>query len=153
MRKLNSPDFAWLQLPANLDALEVFRTFISQKADKASFPSEVFSKLELVFEELLVNIIRYAYPDKQAGIVEVGCGPTEEDLFCIQLRDRGIPFNPLSLASPDVTLDIEDRQIGGLGIYFVLQMADALHYERVGEWNEFTFCFRHSGSGRGLKNR
>lgn len=143
MRKPNE-DFSWLKLPANLEGLEVFRAFISRKADEVSFPLEALFKVELVLEELLVNVISYAYPNGQAGMVEVGCGVQDGDLFCIRIRDRGRSFNPLSLPPPDVTLDLQEREIGGLGIYFVLQMAHNLHYERAGEWNEFTFCFRLS---------
>ena len=147
MRKPDSPSFAWLQLPATLDALEVVRSFISQKAHQVSFPSEAFYKVELVLEELLVNVISYAYSSEQAGIVEVGCGISGEDWFCVQIRDQGRPFNPLSLASPDLTTDIPNRQIGGLGVYFVLQMVHDVNYERRDEWNEFTFCFHLSELG------
>lgn len=145
MSKPDREGFAWLKLPAKMETLEISRAFILQKAREVSFPQEAIGKVELVFEELLVNIVNYAYPNDQTGIVEVGCGVRQKEFFCVQIRDRGRPFNPLSLAAPDLSQDIEERQIGGLGIHFVLQMVDDARYERAGEWNELTFCFELNG--------
>ena len=139
-------------MPAKLEALEVARTFILQKAHQISFSREICYKVELVLEELLVNVIHHAYSHEQTGIVEVGCSVSKEDGFCVQIRDQGRPFNPLSLAAPDLTLDVQERKIGGLGIYFVLQMAHDVSYQRSGEWNEFTFCF-HLSQESGLDEK
>ena len=85
-------------------------------------------KIRLSIEEAVENVVRYAY-EGGMGWIEVG---TELDpdgvMLTIQLRDAGVPFNPLEKADPDVTLSAEDRQIGGLGIFLCKQMMDHIEY-------------------------
>jgi anti-sigma regulatory factor (Ser/Thr protein kinase) len=83
--------------------------------------------LELALEELLVNVISYAYPENRPGIIEVGCGVCAERLFCFQIRDYDRPFDPLSLPPTDLSLDIEERPVGGLGIFLVRQVAETVN--------------------------
>ena len=130
-------------MPASLESLEPFRSFVLDKAGELPFPPELIPKLELVLEELLVNVISYAYPEGLPGMIEVGCGAFEERMFCIQIRDQGRPFDPLGLPDPDLTLDLLERPVGGLGIYLVRQMAELVQYEYVEDSNQLTCCFSY----------
>lgn len=84
-------------------------------------------KLRLCIEEAVENIVQYAYQGGQ-GYVEVGTS-VENGVLTIILKDSGIPFNPLEKPDPDITLSVEERQVGGLGIFLCKQMMDSLEYE------------------------
>lgn len=128
-----------LRQPAALDSLEQLRRFAVKRAGASGLTAERLFKLELALEEILVNIINYAYPHG-SGDVEVTCAE-DQDFFHVSIRDWGAPFDPLSKKDPDVTKDIADRPIGGLGIFFVREMADAVGYERRGEANVLNLAF------------
>ena len=98
-------------------------------------------------EELVVNVIHYAYPDGQ-GDLEVHCLLVESvhRRFCVRLRDWGAPFNPLASEMPNTQLDVEDRPVGGLGIFLAEEMSDSITYERKDDSNILTFCFDLPGS-------
>ena len=130
-----------MRAPAVLDRLHDFQDFVLEKAEELGLPTETNGKLELVMEELVVNVIHYAYPDGQ-GELEVHC-LMEESLprrFCVRLRDWGAPFNPLASEMPNTELDVEDRPVGGLGIFLAEQMADSIKYERKHDSNVLIFC-------------
>lgn len=131
-----------MRAPAVLDRLHEFQAFALSKAEEYGLPTETYGKLELVMEELVVNVIHYAYPDGQ-GDLEV-CYLLEESVhsrFRVRLRDWGEPFNPLTSEMPNTVLDVEDRPVGGLGIFLAEEMADSITYERKDDSNVLTFCF------------
>lgn len=85
-------------------------------------------KLQLSIEEVVENVVRYAY-DGGIGWLEAGTSLDKDSLILtIELRDAGVPFNPLDKDDPDVTLSAEDRNIGGLGIYLCKKMMDSIDY-------------------------
>ena len=85
-------------------------------------------KLRLSIEEAVENVVRYAY-DGGIGWLETGINFDQDSLLLtIQLRDAGVPFNPLEKDDPDVTLSAEERNIGGLGIYLCKKMMDNIEY-------------------------
>ena len=85
-------------------------------------------KLRLSIEEAVENVVRYAY-DGGIGWLEVGTSLDEDSLvLTIELRDAGIPFNPLEKEDPDVTLSADERKIGGLGIFLCKKMMDSIEY-------------------------
>lgn len=138
LKDLNS-----LRVPAMLDRLHELQVFVLGKAKELGLPAESCGKLELVIEEIVVNVIHYAYPDSQ-GELELHCLLDEKGrqrCFCVKIRDWGTPFNPLEREKPNTKLDIDDRPIGGLGIFFAKKMADSMQYKREGNCNLLTFCF------------
>lgn len=110
-------------------------------ARRMNFTSARLGELELILEEVLVNIIRYAY-QASAGEIEIACAPAGEDGLRISVMDTGVPFNPLEKSDPDLDAAIEDRPIGGLGIYLVRQLANEVLYRRDGEKNVLTLVVR-----------
>lgn len=85
-------------------------------------------KLRLSIEEAVENVVRYAY-DGGIGWLEAGTTLDQDSLMLtIELRDAGVPFNPLEKEDPDVTLSAEDRKIGGLGIFLCKKMMDSIEY-------------------------
>ncbi|MBR0176696.1 MAG: ATP-binding protein [Bacteroidales bacterium] len=85
-------------------------------------------KIELSVEEAVENVVRYAY-EGGIGWLEAGTSLDHDSLMLtIELRDAGVPFNPLEKDDPDVTLSANEREIGGLGIYLCKQMMDSINY-------------------------
>ena len=99
--------------------------------------------VHLVIEELVVNIVNYAYPaddDTQAptaDYLDVEISIHEEKLR-LRFRDGGVPFNPLELPPPDMSLPMSQRKKGGLGIFLVKREADELAYEYTSGENVLT---------------
>lgn len=83
--------------------------------------------LRLVLEELVVNVVNYAYGEGGDGPLEITVDNSEEAIV-ITLTDQGVPFNPLQQEAPDTSLDAEERPVGGLGIFLVRQMMDNVGY-------------------------
>lgn len=99
---------------------------LMQSEDMTSDPALQF-KLRLCIEEVVENIVSYAYNDGN-GSVEVGTNIKEGDKLYITFKDSGVPFDPLAREDPDITLSAEDRQIGGLGIFLCKQLMDDIQY-------------------------
>jgi anti-sigma regulatory factor (Ser/Thr protein kinase) len=95
----------------------------------AGLADDTVSELELVLEEVLVNIISYAYDAEGVGTVHVSA-TVDDARVSLEFRDRGAAFNPLEKAEPDLDADIHDRPIGGLGIFLVNQLSTSVGYER-----------------------
>ena len=83
-------------------------------------------KIRLSIEEAVENIVRYAY-ERGDGWIEASTNNDGKSLEIV-LKDAGKPFDPLDRPDPDLTLSVEERQIGGLGIYLCKQLMDSISY-------------------------
>ena len=121
------------RLAENARVKEHFDTF----AAHYGIPDSVRLKMHVVIDELLMNIISYAYPDDDRHDI---CIKVElsDDRLKVSMVDDGIPFNPLGIETPDTQLSLEERQIGGLGIHLVRKMMDRVSYQRRIDKNVIT---------------
>lgn len=92
-------------------------------------PDGARQKVSIVLDELLNNIVSYAYRDKEEHEIEVKFVLTGVRL-AITIHDDGIPFNPFELDPPDLSLSLDERAVGGLGIFMVREMMDEYLYSR-----------------------
>ena len=129
-----------LRLPAVLESLEAFRSFLEPELAQLGLPQERRLEIELVLEELLTNIIHYAYP-RSPGDVEVSYFREDQLRFCLSLRDWGRGFNLLEEGSPELGPDLDQRPIGGLGVHLTRQLADEIDYQHEAGANRVTLCF------------
>lgn len=113
---------------AELENLPLATGFVEQRADHLGLAAKKKFGLLLALEEAFVNICSYAYPDGE-GEVELGCGADEQD-FVLEIADKGRPFDILALPEPDTSLDVTERGIGGLGVYFIRRLTDQVSYRR-----------------------
>lgn len=116
-----------LTLTNDLSELPRLAQFLEIFAQEQRIDDRSIMKLNLALDELVTNIISYAYPDGQMhsfNLLIQRCG----DQIEAELSDDGIPFNPLKIIEPDTQADIESRQVGGLGIHFVRQTMDEVYY-------------------------
>ena len=128
---------AKVNLPAKLENLESMLSSIRDSAEKQGFGSKKINQIQIACEEALVNIISYAYPDKD-GTIEIVCNTGEGRGLVIEITDWGNPFDPLSVLEPDTEASIEEREIGGLGIYMMRNIMDEVSYKREGNRNVLT---------------
>jgi len=129
-----------LKLAAIIENLDQFISFVHTCSEECGFEGKGAMEIELAVEEALVNIFNYAYPDGE-GKVEMQYALKEGKKFVIEIRDKGIPFDGLSRPDPDTTADIENRKIGGMGIFFIKKLADEVRYIRNGDMNVLTIVF------------
>ena len=101
----------------------------------------LYRKLYVVVDELVTNIVNYAYPDGENDYLDVEIMRGEK-LVTIRFRDGGVPFNPLEKDPPDTTLPMSQRPIGGLGILLVIQKVDTIAYEYIDSENVLTISFK-----------
>ncbi|HUA18819.1 MAG TPA: ATP-binding protein [Bryobacteraceae bacterium] len=133
-------DFTRLTMPASLDSLQPLTAFVLAGADRVGLAQSERDKLELVLEELLVNVARYAYqPD--SGDVEVAYAADGTGELVVEISDNGRAFNILEAPAPDLSAGLVDRPIGGLGLLLVRSLAGSVAYRREQDRNRVSFRF------------
>ncbi|EFI34424.1 putative anti-sigma regulatory factor, serine/threonine protein kinase [Desulfonatronospira thiodismutans ASO3-1] len=130
MSQPDSRGFSWMQMPARRESLHPIQEFVLKEASVRGMPGDVLQKIELVLEEVLLNIINYAYPETDSGEVQTGCREQDSGDFQIRIMDHGAPFDPLKRPDPDTGRPVQHREVGGLGIHLVKNMADRVEYTR-----------------------
>ncbi|MBR4565139.1 MAG: SpoIIE family protein phosphatase [Paludibacteraceae bacterium] len=100
---------------------------LAEWIETIGLPPELNMPINLALEEVVSNVMLYAYPGTR-GRVLVECTRTDKLVFTI--TDSGMPFDPTLQKDPDMTQSVEDRPIGGLGIFLVRQIMDDIRYER-----------------------
>ncbi len=137
----------WKIFPARHDCYEEMLAYVMERADEAGIAIKRQLKLQLGFEEAVVNVISYAYTEGEEGKVWLKTTAKGED-FVLEIKDSGKPFNPLqkedALEKPPESL--EDTKIGGLGIAFMRRVFAEINYhygEEEGLYcNHLTLRFR-----------
>lgn len=101
-------------------------------------PPEVVYALNLCLDEVLTNIISYGLKNKPDDyLIEMELSVNNAAVHAT-MRDNGVAFNPLKADEPDLNTKVEDRQVGGLGVYFLEQYMDNIQYEREDDQNVLT---------------
>lgn len=136
-------------LPANLESCAPAMDFLRENL--ADGHEDMLGFVELAVEELLVNVVNYAYAGEGAsglagassgkwGMLELGFRQVSMDdvpYLCVWIRDWGAPFDPfLEAPVPDTSLDAEERPVGGLGVHLVKNVS--AHHCYSGEDGENT---------------
>ncbi len=119
-----------LVLSATLENLEFFLAHVRGSATAWGVDAELLYPVELSLEEVLVNVISYAYPKEEKGNIDVSCSWDSQQGLTIQVVDYGVAFDPLEKPDPDTNLSLDERGIGGLGIFLAKKMMDKVTYER-----------------------
>lgn len=117
-----------LVFPASFEQLDAIREFVGQAARDAGMSETEICAVQMAVDEACSNIIEHAYHGRE-GEIEV-TSDFREDALTIILRDYGDSFDPDSIPEPDLTCALEDRQVGGLGVYLMRQLMDEVKYEQ-----------------------
>lgn len=102
--------------------------------EEDGWPSDLIFKVTLVIDELVQNVLDYAYDDNRPH-ANVVLTSTEREIS-VEIIDDGKPFDPLTDApAPDLASDVENRRVGGLGVHFTRTLMDEISYSRDSDRN------------------
>ncbi len=131
-----------LKIPSEMGQLERITAAVEEFAERDDWPPDLTFKVHLVLDELSVNVVNYG---GGASEIEVSLA-SDADVVRVEIADDGQPFDPLHEAPvPDIDAPLEERPIGGLGIYLVREMMDELHYSRENGRNRLAMVKRKNG--------
>ena len=123
------------------------REFAGQAARDAGLNNEQVYAVKLAVDEACTNIIEHAYGIEYGGDIECTC-MADQTCIKIMLRDHGRPFDPTLVPNPDLTLELEHRPIGGLGVFLMKTLMDEIHYETLGESGNLLTMVKCLGKGK-----
>ncbi|HEY7162366.1 MAG TPA: ATP-binding protein [Acidobacteriota bacterium] len=118
----------------NLAELETLTEEIFNYYLQNGIAEDACYEIRLALEEAISNTIKYGYEDKQAHTIHVKAGIETNQIF-LQIEDDANAFNPLEAATPDLSLPLEKKPIGRLGIYLMRTVMDGIDYKRAGTKN------------------
>lgn len=126
-----------LTLHNDVSEMTLLAPFVEESCDALGVPPDVAFQLNLVLDEAVANVVNYAYsePGQEFHVYMDRVG----DQLVVQIVDQGVPFDPTTDSqTPDITLSVEERPIGGLGIFLMKEMMDVVEYQRQGDSNVLT---------------
>ena len=127
-----------LQVQATLENYEQVSAFVEAELEQLDCPLPVQLQVGMAVEELYGNIANYAY-NPEVGPATIQVEVTENPLcVIITFLDQGKPYDPLKHEDPDITLSLDEREVGGLGIFMVKKTMDDVKYEYVDGTNILT---------------
>ncbi len=136
MNNLSKNNFHIL-LKGALEEIDYLSLAIERFCEEVGLDALVKNQVNLILEELYTNTANYGFKGIPSGQVTITLSLLGDKLE-ITYQDNGIAFNPLEMDDPDLLLSLDDRVIGGLGVFFVKTMTDKVTYARVGEFNYLT---------------
>jgi serine/threonine-protein kinase RsbW len=134
---LTGTDAKEIVVPASLKEVDRVRRFLRDYLRGLGLKEEDELKIELALHEICVNIALYAYPEGREGDLAIRIWRDDGTLF-MEIRDRGVPFDPVKKPNPDVMARFRSGKRGGLGVFFFRTMMDGLSYKRDGDENILT---------------
>lgn len=125
-----------LKIEAEVNRLEEVQEYVNEALEEAGFGIKQIMQVNLAVEEIFCNIANYAYKPAR-GEARICCDVKKEnpDRVVIEFIDEGIPYNPLEREDPDIMLPLEERQVGGLGIFLTKKLMDSMEYRHEGAKN------------------
>ena len=114
-----------LQIEAKPENLSVIADFIATAMRQLGTEQDMF-EVRTAVDEACTNVILHAYSG-QEGSITISCELQDHD-FVVTIRDNGKPFDPTSVPPPDLQADLDERRIGGLGMYLMSQLMDDVSY-------------------------
>jgi anti-sigma regulatory factor (Ser/Thr protein kinase) len=118
------------QLKNDTSELNTLCDHIEEFGQTLGLNKKYLFEINLALDELFTNIISYAYKDQSEHFVRIDIS-CQNDMLTIRIEDDGQPFNPTTADSPDVKCILEDRDVGGLGIFLIKKVMDSITYQRV----------------------
>jgi serine/threonine-protein kinase RsbW len=119
-------DTLFWTIDADINAIPRISLALDQTMRDHAFSDEDILDTQLAVEEAITNVIVHGYT-QGTGKILITCR-TAHGLVEVQIEDTAPPFNPLSIPEPDITDAVEDRKIGGLGVFLIRQVMDEIVY-------------------------
>ena len=118
------------ELKSRLSELNSLCRHLEDCGDAMELPQKCLFEINLGLDEVFTNIISYGFEDESEHQIKFSLAKEKETLV-VQVEDDGRPFNPLDVASPEISLDLDEVNIGGMGIHLIKKLMDDIVYQRV----------------------
>ncbi|MFH2127888.1 MAG: ATP-binding protein [Pseudomonadota bacterium] len=128
-----------IELKAELAALDQLFVFLEKGCAELQVPLAAQRALELSADEAVTNVISYAYPEGAPGLVRLTL-QRDGDEVSLTIEDQGRSFDEAGVAQPDLDASLEDRPIGGLGVFLMHKMMDRVERTRKGDVNRLVLA-------------
>lgn len=123
-----------IKIIAEIESLNLVQNVIGAMLDRKVIPQETQNTIHILIDEILNNIIHYAY-DSNKGVVSIQICVSYKKTIKLVFMDYGKEYNPLLKEDPDTSVSLEQRAIGGLGIYIVKHFSRKIKYKRQNNKN------------------
>jgi anti-sigma regulatory factor (Ser/Thr protein kinase) len=123
-----------LKVNNQIDELTRIASFLDETGEEWGLSMTLVTSLNLVLEEALTNIILYGFDEGSKHSIEIDFKKNVNNLL-ITIIDDGHKYDPTLKADPDITLSVDERPVGGLGIFLIKKIMDKVEYERRGDRN------------------
>ncbi len=131
--------------PADFNQLDEIRDFVGQAATQAGFSDKEVYSIQLATDEACSNVIEHAYRDVQGGSMEISCDVKGNEIKIV-IHDHGMEFDMGKVKKPNLSKRLEDREVGGLGVYFIYKLMDDVQFSSSkNEGNTLTMIKRKAG--------
>lgn len=125
----------YITIENEMSEMDKVHDFVDNLCMDLNLNSELTMSLNLAVEEIVANVIMYAYENSKNKTIDIAKEIDENGNVIFTIIDSGIPFDPIEKSDPDINMPAEDRPIGGLGIFIVKQIMDEVKYFRVKNLN------------------
>jgi anti-sigma regulatory factor (Ser/Thr protein kinase) len=123
-----------IELKTDLSEIGRMSEWIEKFGARHDLAADMVFQLNLALEEIVTNVISYAFDDDEEHEVEVDLSVNGNALEAV-VKDAGEAYDPTDAGPPDLEAPVEDRPVGGLGVHLVKEMMDEVSYSRVGDKN------------------
>ena len=130
-----------MQLPGRYDRLEEVSNFIEQAGVQAGLDENALGRCQLAVDEACTNIIEHGYGGEGQGEICLACTGGDGELV-ITIEDEAQRFDPESAPRLRLSADLAEVQVGGLGLYFMRQVMDAVEFSYGGGRNRLVLVKR-----------
>jgi serine/threonine-protein kinase RsbW len=116
-----------MSFPGRYESLAEIADFVKEAATEAGLSNFDIYAVETAVDEACSNIIEHGYQGEGIGEIEISVDITDKGLTII-LHDNGRPFDPEAVPDPDLDASLEERESHGLGLYFMRELMDEVHF-------------------------
>lgn len=134
---------ASIVLKNDLSEIEILIERVESFSETHGIPQSISLKVAMILEELFTNTVSYGFSDNVEHEISVTL-KVDADSLSVAYEDDGIPYNPFERDDPDLDASVEDRQVGGLGVYLTKVIMDYVKYYRVGDKNKILMVKRYA---------
>ena len=116
-----------VQYPADFQHLDSIRDFVGDIAERAGFTSKEVYSIQLATDEACSNVIEHAYDGLSGGKIEVECEARSGQIVIV-IHDHGKVFDMSTVRKPNLSRDLDEREVGGLGVYLIHKLMDEVSF-------------------------
>ena len=132
-----------LSIPGRFDQLERVCQLVGQVASEAGLGEVESGRCQMAVDEACTNIIEHGYGGEDRGTIELHCQVREGELV-ITVQDHARLFDPTEVPPPNLNAPLDELKVGGLGIYFMRQVMDAVEFTYEGGGNKLVLVKRRA---------